>query len=180
MNFVKFLWYLRAQMLRLILGAIGARSYIGKPIYITGFKKIFLGKKFRLYPNSRVEVYSGGRLVIGDNVAIGQNFHLICSNRVEISSGCLISANVFVTDTDHSFEIYDVPVHEQPNRCFETKIGRNCFVGYGAVIQAGSIIGDNCVIGANSTVKGNFRNGSIIVGSPAREIRNRLLAQNES
>ncbi|EPN6882165.1 MULTISPECIES: acyltransferase [unclassified Providencia] len=155
------------------LGKIGKYSYIGKPIFLLGLKNLYLGNKIRIYPNSRIEVYKYGILNIKDNVSIGQSFHVICSNRVTISTGTLISANVFITDTDHTYNNIDLPVHEQPTTCKETYIGENCFIGYGVVIQAGTKLGKNCIIGANSTVKGIFPDGSIIVGSPGRIIKTR-------
>ena len=51
------------------------------------------------------------------------------------------------------------------------KVGKNCWIGDGVVILAGSVIGDNCVIGANSVVKGCFGANSIIGGVPAKIIK---------
>ena len=53
----------------------------------------------------------------------------------------------------------------------ETKIGENCFIGIGAAIQAGTILGNHCVVGANSVVKGIFPDYSIIAGVPAKVIK---------
>ncbi|RXE94631.1 acyltransferase [Pseudoalteromonas phenolica O-BC30] len=171
--FYKILWVLRAIALRPFFGRIGKKSYIGKPLFLLGVKKAFLGNKVRIFPHSRIEVHESGVLRIEENVSIGQSFHVICSEKVTISSGSLLSANVFITDTDHTFSDLSKPVHEQPNITKETKIGKNCFIGYGVVIQAGTVLGDNCVVGANSTVKGHFGDGEIIVGSPGRVIKNR-------
>lgn len=37
-----------------------------------------------------------------------------------------------------------------------------------STILAGTSIGNNCIIGANSLVKGNFPDNSVIVGNPAK------------
>ena len=173
----KITWVLRAVLLKFFFGRLGYFSYLGKPLLLIGMKRMFIGHKFRLYPNARIEVYKSGSLTIGDNVAIGQNFHLIASEHLRIASGVLISANVLITDTDHTYSQYNVPIHEQGNNVKPTSIGKNCFLGYGAVIQAGTILGDNCIVGANATVKGIFQEGSIIVGSPGKVIKRRLAPQ---
>jgi acetyltransferase-like isoleucine patch superfamily enzyme len=49
--------------------------------------------------------------------------------------------------------------------------GKNCFIGYGSVIQAGTILGKQCIVGANSVVRGIFPDYSVIVGAPARIVK---------
>lgn len=172
-NSYKLIWFIRAIFYKFFFGHLGIGSYVGKPIFMTGINNAYLGKNFRVFPHARIEVLNSGKLHIGDNVSIGQSFHIICSQSVSIGDGALLSANVFITDTNHTFNDWGKPVHHQENECFSTRIGRNCFIGYGAVIQAGTILGDNCVVGANSTVKGVFPDGSVIAGSPARIIKER-------
>ncbi|WPU30951.1 acyltransferase [Pseudoalteromonas piscicida] len=172
--FYKAVWVLRALLLKPFFGSLGLYSYIGKPIFLFGINRIFLGNRVRIFPNSRIEVYNAGTLSVGNNVSIGQSFHAICSDKVTISEGALISANVFITDTNHIFDDLSLPVHAQPNTSVPTFIGRNCFIGYGVVVQAGTTLGDNCVVGANSTIKGVYAAGSVIVGSPGRVIKTRV------
>lgn len=49
-------------------------------------------------------------------------------------------------------------------------IGDNVFVGANSVILPGVRVGDNVVIGANSTISKDIPAGSVVVGSPAKEI----------
>lgn len=56
---------------------------------------------------------------------------------------------------------YNVPV----------KIGRNCWIGAGAVILPGVTIGDNTVIGAGSVVTRDIPENSVAVGNPCRVLR---------
>lgn len=169
----KLIWLLRGIFYKLFWGRIGWLSYLGRPIFVLGARKIHLGDRVRIFPNSRFEVHNSGRLVIRDNVSIGQNLHIICSGTLVIESGCLISSNVLITDTEHSFSTYGTPVLGQPDLVKQTHIGKNCFIGYGVIIHAGSILEDNCIVGSNSSVKGHFGAGSIIAGSPAKVISSR-------
>ena len=50
-------------------------------------------------------------------------------------------------------------------------IGKNSWIGSGAIILPGSKIGDHVVIGANSVVTGEIPSYSVAVGSPARVVR---------
>ena len=52
-----------------------------------------------------------------------------------------------------------------------TAIGENCFIGYGAVIMPGTVLGRQCIVGANSVVKGVYPDYCVIAGVPARIIR---------
>lgn len=52
-------------------------------------------------------------------------------------------------------------------------IGDNSLVGMGAVVLNGAIIGKNCLVGAGALVTEGkiFPDGSLIIGSPARVVR---------
>lgn len=53
---------------------------------------------------------------------------------------------------------YNMPVH----------IGRNCWIGAGAVIMPGVSIGDNTVIGAGSVVTRDIPSNVVAAGNPCR------------
>ena len=90
---------------------------------------------------------------------------------LSIGSNSLFSANVFITNMDHDYKEIGVPVINQEFLSKNTKIGVNCFIGYGVVIQAGTILGDNCVVGANSVLRGEYPKNSVIVGAPGRIVK---------
>lgn len=172
MIFNKFLWTLRAILYCPFLGQIGFPSYIGKPVAILGYKKIFIGKRVRIFPNVRLEVHGiNSKLVIGDNVGIAQNVHITSGSNLTIGKNSTILANVFITNIDHDYTELNVPILEQKNIIRETTIGENCFIGIGAAIQAGTILGKQCVVGTNSVVKGVFPDYCVIVGNPAKIIK---------
>ncbi len=53
----------RAIIYKPFFGRFGFFSYLGKPIFIGGFKNIFIGNRVRIFPGARIEV-------IGDNASI--------------------------------------------------------------------------------------------------------------
>lgn len=56
---------------------------------------------------------------------------------------------------------FNMPVH----------IGKNCWIGAGALIMPGVSIGDNTVIGAGSVVTGDIPPNVVAVGNPCRVMR---------
>lgn len=168
----KFFWILRAVVLSPFFGQIKFPSYIGKPLFILGLKKIFIGKKVRIFPNVRLEVHgANSKITIGDNVGIAQNVHITSGSNLVIGKNTTILANVFITNIDHDYRELGVPILEQKNVIRETIIGENCFIGIGAAIQAGTILGKQCIVGTNSVVRGNFPDYCVIVGNPAKIIK---------
>ena len=54
---------------------------------------------------------------------------------------------------------------------FPVRIGRNCWIGAGAVIVPGVTVGDDVVIGAGSVVTKDIPDGVVAVGNPCRVLR---------
>lgn len=169
----KVFWVLRGLIYKPFLGAFGFPSYIGKPVFIANFKRIFIGRKVRIFPGSRLEVIGKkGSIIIKNNVSIGHGFHAISgTSPLIISKNVTISANVFIANTEHTYNQKNKHIMNQDMFFKKTCIGENCFIGYGAVIQAGTILGKQCIVGANSVVRGEFPDYSVIVGAPARIVK---------
>ena len=170
----KIFWILRGLVYKPFLGKFGLPSYIGKPVFIGNFKRIFIGKRVRIFPGARIEVVdNASSIIFQDNISIGQNLHIISGGGQELTIGknTTISANVFITNIDHKYSDIDRHILEQSLAHNETKIGKNCFIGYGAVIQAGTTLGKQCIVGANSVVRGTFPDYCVIVGTPARIVK---------
>jgi maltose O-acetyltransferase len=49
-------------------------------------------------------------------------------------------------------------------------IGKRAFIGAGAIILAGSRVGDDAIVGAGTVVSGDIPAGSIVAGNPAKVI----------
>ena len=78
---------------------------------------------------------------------------------------------MFITNIDHQYTEIEKHILDQSLLAKRTDIGQNCFIGYGAVIQAGTILGKQCVVGSNSVVRGTFPGYCVIVGAPAKIIK---------
>lgn len=168
----KIFWFITTLFVRLRIRRIGILSYVGRPLIVLGGKRITIGNKVRMFPGARLETHHNGEIIIKDNISVGQNLHLISSGEaLEIGSDTTISGNVFITNIDHDFTEIGVHILNQKYIVKTTKIGENCFLGYGAVIQAGTILGKQCIVGANSVVRGSFPDYCVIVGAPAKIVK---------
>jgi acetyltransferase-like isoleucine patch superfamily enzyme len=170
----KIFWILRGLIYKPFFGKYDLPSYIGKPLFIGNFKRIFIGKKVRIFPGARIEVVDKkSSIVFEDNISIGQNLHIISGGGEELRIGksTTFSANVFITNIDHKYDEINKYILAQPLVNLKTQIGENCFIGYGAVIQAGTILGKQCIVGANAVVRGHFPDYCVIVGIPAKIVK---------
>lgn len=76
MHPIKLIWAARALVYKCVLKHVGNLSYIGKPCFIEGGKRISVGSRTRIFPGIRMEAIGTGEIQIGNNVAIEQNVHI--------------------------------------------------------------------------------------------------------
>lgn len=171
-RFRKAAWVLRAFLLSPFFGRLRMPSYIGPPLLVVRSRTIFIERRVRIMPGLRAETYHDGKIRIGEDVSLGQCCHITAMGDLSIGAGTGIAGYSMVTDVDHDYlNEVDCPIQDQPYIHRRTAIGKNCYVGMGARIQAGTILGDGCVVGANSVVRGEFPPYSVIVGVPGRVVK---------
>lgn len=168
----KAAWALRALALKPFFGKIGSLSYIGPTTFLYSPRRMYLGKRVRIFPGARLECHgANGRLIIENDVSAGQNLHIVAANELRIGSNTVISGNVLINDLDYDYQSLADSFLRNPRRIHLTRVGKSCFIGYGAVLQAGTILGDYCIVGANSVIRGEYPPYSVIAGNPGRVIR---------
>ena len=61
-------------------------------------------------------------------------------------------------------------------------VGDRCLIGMGAIILDGAVLGDDCIVGAGALVTGktDAPAGSVLLGSPAKVVKEVSDAQKES
>lgn len=94
-------------------------------------------------------------IVIGQNTNVQENtvVHVDENDHVEVGEGCTIGHGAII------------------HGC---KIGDNTLIGMGAIILNGAEIGSNSIVAAGSLVTQNkkFEDGVLILGNPAKVVRN--------
>ena len=112
--------------------------------------------------------YPNARITLGDLVAVNNGLLIIAAESVEIGDGCLIGGGVQILD----FDAHGVAPGERRTsigRVAPVVLGKNVWVGNGAIILKGTRIGDDSIVAAGAVVAGGeFPGGVIIAGNPAR------------
>lgn len=157
-------------------GALGAKSYIFKPLLIQGRKNIYIDSHvyigYKAYLGS--SPYTGVKdckLKIGKGSIIGNFNHFYATKSIIIGSEVLTADKVYISDNLHSYEDPEVSIIKQPiKQIGEVIIGDHSWIGENVCIM-GVKIGKHCVIGANSVVVNDIPDYSIAVGNPAKVIK---------
>jgi carbonic anhydrase/acetyltransferase-like protein (isoleucine patch superfamily) len=98
----------------------------------------------------------------------GDNDWLVVGERSNIQDGCVLH-----TDEGIELIIGDGVTIGHKVMLHGCEIGDNSLIGIGSTILNGAKIGNNCVVGAHALVTENktFPDGSLILGSPAKVVR---------
>ena len=138
----------RKEMLQEMFAEIGTGCYIEPPLHANwGGKHVHFGS--HIYVNFSLTLVDDTHIFVGDYTMIGPNVTIA-------TAGHPISPRL----RERVYQ-YNVPVH----------IGRNCWIGAGAVILPGVTIGDHSVIGAGSVVTKDIPAGVVAAGNPCRVLR---------
>ena len=139
---------------------------------------IEIGEGFSIGRNSIIECTGvirelGEKLIIGRNVGIAANAFISMRGPVEIGDDTIFGPNVAIHAENHNYCDLDKPIRLQGATRKGVKIGKNCWIGSGAIILDGVTIGDGCIVAAGAVVNKDFPDNSIIGGVPAKIIKNR-------
>ena len=103
------------------------------------------------------------------NVYINFNLSLVDDTYISIGDGTLIGPNVTIATAIHPEDPKIRKTGYQYN--LPVTIGKNVWVGSGAIILPGVKIGDDSIVGAGSVVTKDIPNGVVAVGNPCRVLR---------
>lgn len=96
-----------------------------------------------------------GMCHIGENTLIGSGVHVLSGSR------------------QHDFSDPAQPIQEQGGHFEKIRIGKDCWLGNGAIVMAD--LAEHCVLASGGVlVRAEPVPGSILAGNPARPVRNRF------
>ncbi len=134
-----------------------------------GTRRIRLGRNLYLYPGLYLETQEAGRIEIGDGVVMSRGVHVVAFDRVSIGDGSLIGEYASLRDANHRHG-EGLDLRHSGHEARPIRIGRQVWIGRGAVVLAGVEIGDGAVVGANAVVTRSVAAGQVVVGVPARPL----------
>ena len=138
----------RQKLMKEMFAEIGENCYIEPPLHSNwGGKNVHLGKF--VYANFNVTFVDDTHIYIGDYTMLAPNVIIATA------------AHPILPELREKQYQYNLPV----------RIGRNCWLGAGAIVLPGVTIGDNTVIGAGSVVTKDIPANVVAVGNPCRVLR---------
>ena len=138
----------RQALLKAMFAEIGEGCYIEPPLHAN---------------------FGGAHVHFGSFVYANFNLTLVDDTHIYVGDHTMFAPNVVVATAAHPIlpELrekgyqYNRPVH----------IGKNCWIGAGAILLPGVTVGDNTVIGAGRVVTKDLPAGVVAVGNPCRVLR---------
>lgn len=148
----------------------------GAVIYVGPRGRLRLGERNILYPNASIRIDQGW-LTTGEEVSFGPGVQIYEPRAgIEIGDHCLIAGGVLLCGVRHGLMEADRPMRHQPAEALPIVIGKDVWIGMGAVISPGVSIGAGAVIGAGSVVTRDMPARAVAWGSPCRVRRQRAAA----
>lgn len=144
----------RWLVLKLMLGRLGKRVFVDIGVYFRYPKRVFIGNDVTL--GRGCEFYPSWHnnkaiILLGDNVRVGPNVSFLAAGH------------------DHS------RLH-LPDTSARIEIGDNVWIGANCSILQGVHVGNGAVIAAASVVTENVPPFKVYGGTPARELKDRIIA----
>ena len=138
----------RVAMLKDMFAEIGENCWVEPPLHSNwGGHHVHFGKN--IYANYNLTLVDDTHIYVGDYTMFGPN--------VTIAT----AGHPILPELRQQGYQYNAPVH----------IGKNCWIGAGALIMPGVTIGDNVVIGAGSVVTKDVPSNVVAVGNPCKVMR---------
>lgn len=138
----------RFELLNEMFAEIGEGCYIEPPFHANwAGKHCHFGKG--VYANFGLTIVDDTHVYVGDYTMFGPGV-------IVATAG-----HPILPELRKKTYQYNMPVH----------IGKNCWIGAGAIILPGVTIGDDVVIGAGSVVTKDIESGVVAVGNPCRVMR---------
>jgi acetyltransferase-like isoleucine patch superfamily enzyme/lysophospholipase L1-like esterase len=138
---------------------------------------VSLGDRVSIRRGTTIQAHRGGHVMIGDDVAMGENVFISAMIAIRIGDGVGISNMVDLHDHNHRERSHhNLPVPELAPWA-SGFAGAPIIVEAGAVlsnkasITAGVRIGQNSILGANSVATRTVPPNTIAAGTPAKPIR---------
>lgn len=125
---------------------------------------------------------------VGEGAVIRPPFHCDYGSHIHLGAGVFLNYNCVILDVAEvhigdgtqigpAVQIYAADHPRDPQQRAQglelarpVRIGRNVWIGGGAIVLPGVSIGDDAVVGAGSVVTRDVAAGTTVVGNPARVV----------
>lgn len=162
-------------MARLLWGAAWVLLFRPSPRPLHGWRNLLLrlfGAKLdrtaRVYPRCRI--WAPWNLTMGPHACLADDVDCYNVRLITIGASSTVSQYSYLCGATHDFEDRRHPLVPMP-----ITIGANVWIAADVFVAPGVTIPDGVVVGARSTVTKDLPPWTVCIGSPAREVRPRVL-----
>ncbi|MDD5299160.1 MAG: acyltransferase [Gallionella sp.] len=142
-------------------------------VFVGGRGRLNLGEMNTIYPGATIRIDQGW-METGREVSFGSGCH-IYEPRAGLTIGdhSMIGGGVLICGVNHGYAIRGEPMRHQPVEAAPIVIGKDVWVGMGAIILPGVTLGDGAIIAAGAVVTSDVAPGAVVSGVPARFAKHR-------
>lgn len=126
------------------------------------------GRNLQIRPRVHFECIEN--ISVGNNVSFNYNGFINGCGGINIGNNCLFGPGLTIITANHNFQ-GSKNVRSLGHLKKPVFIGNNVWIGSNVIILPGVRIGDNCVIGAGSIVTKDIPANKVVVGNPAKIIK---------
>lgn len=173
-------WTFNQKVARVLWGGVQGTVFCFSPHHAYGWRafllKLFgakLGKDVRIRRSVKVEI--PWNLTIGDHTSVGDGAILYCLGPVTLGRFVMISQYAHLCAGSHETRTRRMELLRPP-----IQIGDDVWIAADAFVGPGVTIGDRTILGARSSAFNDLPPDVVAVGSPAKPIKKREFAGEET
>jgi len=141
---------------------------VERAVTIKYWRSVTFGKQCTLQTAAYIYGSRGGcRITLGSHVVVSSSCMLLGEGGLSIGDYTHLGPQVVVT-TQYGDSRAEMCTPDPVRKYAEVRIGKGCWIGAGAVIMPGTVLGDRCVVAPNSVVFGSWGDAVSLAGNPAR------------
>lgn len=128
---------------------IGARSYIDHGVILRALE---------------------GRIEIGEDCSVNAYSVLLGGGDLRVGNKTRIASHTVIVPSNHVFSDPDISIMDQGLRQLGVTIEEDVWIGAGARVLDGVVLGQGCVVGAGAVVTKSVPPRTVVGGVPAKQI----------
>lgn len=149
---------------------VGVSPRLGRNVELVIYGELVMGNDVVIDDGAKLQVGPGARLVLGDGAYVGRGSVIAAAECIEVGAFSHIGEHCSVRDSDHHTDPKTRRNEVDAPRS-TVRIASDVWIGAGARVLRGSVIGEGSIVAANAVVKGTVPPMAMAGGVPARVIK---------
>ncbi len=116
---------------------------------------------------------NGANISLGERVKFNYGCWVNGYGGLDIDDDSAIGPGVMIHTANHITDDLESPIADQGWVTGPVRIGRNCWIGMGAIILPGVTLAEGVIVGAGAVVTKDLDAFTVNVGNPARPVKSR-------